>query len=93
MKSIEQTVTKELSQNAEVKSLLKEETQVKDMTGQLSKLKMKRRKSFSSTTTATCRQSLCRQRKRIAVGDGRDFQIQTEIQQREKPWGTSQACA
>ena len=39
MKSIEQTVTKELSQNAEVKSLLKEEAQVKDMTSQLSKMK------------------------------------------------------
>jgi hypothetical protein len=39
IKSIEQTVTKELSQNAEVKSLLKEETEVKDMTGQLSKMK------------------------------------------------------
>jgi len=39
MKSIEQTATKELSQNAEVKSLLKEETQVKDMTGQVSKMK------------------------------------------------------
>jgi hypothetical protein len=39
MKSIEQTVTKELSQNAEVKSLLKEEAQVKDVTSQLSKMK------------------------------------------------------
>ena len=39
IKSIEQTVTKELSQNAEAKSLLKEETQVKDMAGQLSKVK------------------------------------------------------
>jgi len=39
MKSIEQTVTKELSQNGEVKSLLKQETQVKDMTSQLSKMK------------------------------------------------------
>ncbi len=39
MKSIEQTVTKELSQNAEVKSLVTEETQVKDMSSQLSKMK------------------------------------------------------
>lgn len=39
MKSIEQTVAKELSQNAEVKSLLKQETQVKDMEGQLAKIK------------------------------------------------------
>jgi len=39
MKSIEQTAMKELSQNAEVKSLLKEETQVKDMASQLSKMK------------------------------------------------------
>jgi len=39
MKSIEQTAIKELSQNAEVKSLLKQETQVKDMESQLSKIK------------------------------------------------------
>jgi hypothetical protein len=39
MQSLEKTALKEVSQNAEVKSLLKQETQVKDMEGQLSKMK------------------------------------------------------
>jgi hypothetical protein len=39
MQSLEKTALKEVSQNAEVKSLLKEETQVKDLEGQLAKAK------------------------------------------------------
>jgi hypothetical protein len=39
MKSIEQTAVKELSQNAEVKSLLKAEDKVKEMEGEFSKVK------------------------------------------------------
>jgi len=39
MQSLEKTAMKDLSQNADVKSLLKEETQVKDLEGQLAKAK------------------------------------------------------